>query len=1306
MISIIDITSVDIISLEKKSIKYDSFEEIINQIMFPYFNIIPTNKRNVLQLQYKKVDNYLKYDNITAFIMNKSNMPRDEIIQKLSKWFRITLSDAEKEYEKREGEIVMEMEKGGDKKYFKTKTDGFVNITIKMLSPVDMEFEITGFKYFETYNRIIQLLKILINLTNMKINMEGIDINKLEKGLHEIKDDGNLIKLKDVEKDDIMENDIEPEYLDNDEKILYEEENGEIPVDNDMYKDFLDIVAEYKDAPEGEQQEDINIEEEVEGVGKHRAKFFFKQLKDADKDLFDYVRPKDKKNEKRSRKDYSTLCSGRYPIVINKQQKNIIDKNYPKSYENFLKIGTTPELAEKNIYICPKIWCPKSMISMTDEQFNSNNKKCPFEGEEPIYLKNSYWKEDSKRYIGVLDPYTHPKDFCLPCCFKHDITRGKKRENLDICKKRKPDLIYINEQHKEEVVQVEIIKEFDETIIGNPKYIKGEFNWPLHTGHYGLLPLSLINILGNKICGDRQDGTGNMQMDKDCYLRRGSTNKDQSFLACIVEILDNPDIQSIKDIYKLMNNITLERFISLENGKILKVFINENFSIFDKNNFIEFKDWFLNNKQYALKFNLGKIYRTLLSDVIQSFSINLRHYKDIIREFIIYNGYKHFIEYITSQNQKDHRILIDLINCEKEILNPKKINIIIIDISYGKLTVQCPFNRNNKESYNRNNPFAFIIWNGKYYEIISKVKYNKKYGIDTRYNFYYKNCDIEIKNLIDFVCNNCLDDTVVPEKQINDIVINSGLKPKYIVLDYNFKAKGILLSQNVYVPFLKSISIFSIVKKRFIYYSDLINYKCKINAKSIYTNLAKMNSFYKVKLSNDKYLLLEKDIIIPLNLKQEDVKYTIFEDDLEIFISHEREDERKSVISIVNKNKKMFSVFLNSVITYINMHEDIRYEIDFLTNFKNPFPMNFKRLKLSVLMNNIIEKVIVIPENQDAKDIINNSKEAVIPCPDLLWEKCLVGLPKDKVKEFVIKVSEQLLIDDSFYFDNRTKIFRHEITEFLFEHHDIIVGKHKDYIKRLQDPYKMLNEKLDEEFSEYIFTKNINIVDYIQLLIGPNPEFKNNYDKFKLILRNSFVIDVDKIYTNMYIYQLFESIYKTIHIGNIGVDSLYLKNIVNTYLINDYETDGLSELIQNKSFDFLWKEYKKKNKEVLLTMVKPPLNICIKFFGGAQYYPGLYELRILSEFVDVNILIFSRANKLNENGLEFINNRSANYILLYHKYDNKLNRDIYNLIVIDDIKRKSIFNKIELKTVINILKLKDIFVEIDVDAKDLLQAIE
>lgn len=1298
IMTITTINSVDTISMEKISIKYDAFPDIIQQLMFPYFNIISVKEKNQLFLQYKKIDNYMKYDNITSFIMNKSNVDKNEVIQQLSKWFRIPLSDAEREYEKREGEIIMEMGKQGDRKFFKPKTDGFLNIKIKILSAVDMEFEISGFKYFETYDRIISLLKVLINLANKNVKVEGINIEKLEKGLYEVRKE-DVIKLKDIDKNDILEKDIEPEYLDVEDKKEYEENQGEVAVDNELFKDFMDIVAEYKDAPDAAPQPE-DAEDAADAAqqladatpaDKNKAKYFFKQLKDADKDLFDYSKMKDQPR----RRDYSTLCSGRYPIVINKEQKNIIDKSYPKSYNNYLRVGSTPELAEKNYYICPEIWCPKSKVSMTEDQFNENNKQCPFEGEEAIHLKHSYWQKDSKRYIGVLDPYIHSKNFCLPCCFKHVTTRGKKRENLDICKKRKPDLLYLDEE------KVEIVDEFDEELItGNPRYIKSEYNWPLQSAHYGLLPKELIEILGTRICGDRADGTGHMIIDKECYLRRGSSNKDQSFLACIIEILDNPDITSIKDFNEILTQkLSLERFISLENGKILKIFVNSQFSIFEKANFQEFSEWFIENKKYAFKFNLGKVYRSLLNKPAV-FTKNIRHYQDIIREFMIYNGYKHYIAYINDTSQiKDHRILIDLINCEKEYINIRKNNIIIISIQQNKLILQCPFNRNNAESYNRNNPFTFILWNGKYYETMTKVKYNKEYGIDTRYNFYYKNADLEIKKLIDFACDNCLNDESIPDKQISDIEIATGLKAKSLVLDYGFKAKGILLNKNVYVPFVKSFSIFNLVRKRFIYYSDLINYKCKIDIKPMYTKLAKLNIFYKVKSAKASHILLENNIIIPINLKKEDIEYTVFEDDLEIFIGHEKEDERTNIIKVINENKKLFSVFLNSIITYINSNESILNEIHFLTDFKNPFPMNFKRKKLAAIMETIVSNILIVPNTPESQDLIDNSKDALIPCPDALWEKCLLGMPKEKLNEFVIKISEQILINHGFYFENRIKTFKYTPDEFLFEHHDIIVGKHKDYIKQIQDPFKILNERLDEEFADYIFKPQQEKPDYIADFIG-KAEFKNNYDKFKNVVRNSFVVDVDSKYTNMYMYQLFECLYKAISSKTSTLDSLYLKNMVRTYMINDYETESISEMIQSKTFDHLWKEYKKKNKEEYIAAVKPPIGICETFFGSAQYYPSIYELRILSEFIGVNVIIFSRTSKNNESGLEFINNQSANYILMYHKYDSKLIRDIYELIVIDENKRKTILNRLDIKELLNLLKLKDIYVEIDVPVED------
>jgi hypothetical protein len=226
-ITIVKINSVDTIALDKKSILYDKFPEVINTVMFPYFNIIPSHERNIMLLQYKKVDNYMKYDNITAFIMKRPTLSKENIIREVSKWFRISWDEAANEYERREGEIIMEMENKGGVKVFRPRTDGFLNIRISITSPVDMECEISGFKYFAMHDRIIELLKVLINLTNTPISIEGIlDVKKIEKGLYDKTHNGALLKLKDVEKEDIREEEIEAEYMEDEEKGEEEDNDG------------------------------------------------------------------------------------------------------------------------------------------------------------------------------------------------------------------------------------------------------------------------------------------------------------------------------------------------------------------------------------------------------------------------------------------------------------------------------------------------------------------------------------------------------------------------------------------------------------------------------------------------------------------------------------------------------------------------------------------------------------------------------------------------------------------------------------------------------------------------------------------------------------------------------------------------------------------------------------------------------------------------------------------------------------------------------------------------------------------------
>jgi hypothetical protein len=1275
--NIIKVTAVDSIALKGVTIKYENFKDTIQSTMFPYFNLLESKDRNRLVLQYKKVDNYMKYDNITAFVIERAYKPADEVITELSKWFRMTYADAKREYEKRQGEIVLEIKKEEDKKFYKPKVDSFVNIVINTSSPIDMDFEVREFKYFETHTRIIELLKVLIILTNNNKH-DVIETSKIEKGLYTRIDDDGAIKLKDVDKDDIIiEEDGEKEEFKETGKVVV----GEL---DDDYMALLDDYEQQEDAPEDKK-------EETKKTGLVGLEGILQKLKEGDFDLVSY------KSQSKKREDYATKCTGRYPIIINKNQKDSIDSKHPGSYKNFLKTGSTPALANRNYYICPDVWCPKSMVSMTTSDYDAN--KCPFDGEKAIVFKEKY------NYIGILPPSNHPKGHCVPCCFKKDTSKGSVKNRIDECKQSNPDLLYFNtEEHVETVKTIEEdVNKFNQ----NPKYIKKENNWPLPHGHYGVLPNELFKILGSKKCADNENGAGNMNVDSDCFLRQGSSNKEQSFLACLNDILDS-DVDFKKLIEK---NLTLEQFIALENGKILKAFINDRLDIFNPKYFQDFVKWFLNQRTYVIKFNLGKVYNVLKTSP-KEFSKSLRYFKDIIREFMVYNSYYHFISYIKTNKCNDHRVLLDLFNSEHDVLNPKNINLVVIVIKDNKIYIQCPMNRNRDKLYDINHPFAFMIYNQTYYELLTKVTFTKKEKVTTKKTFRYATTTPEMQILIDFIMNNCFDVTPLPEKIIADIEIATGLKTKYLVIDYGFKIKGVLLKDNVYVPFEEKFAIFNLLRKRFIYYSDLINYKCVGDARKVYSNLK--NPFYKIKTATDKYFILENNIVIPLNMKKSDIHYNIFEDDLDIFIGFEKEDPRKIIISIINENKKIFSVFLNAVLSHINSNSHIKAEINFITDHKNPFPMNFKRKKLADIMETIIDNVIIKPDTDIAKSIIDKYCEegdnCVVPCPDPDYDKCLLGLPKEELDKFKFKVSEQLLINNNFYFDSRTKIFRYSTSELLFEHHDIVLEKHNDVINRIQDPFQILYEKLDNEFGDYIFDKNSEInVNYITEFIGNAPDFIKTYSKFKSYrhsLKNALVVQIQD-YNNMYLYRWFSVLTKVINRDDI--DPVYFKSLVKSHIVSDYETNTIENLLENMSFKAILKDSKDKS------VYKPPLNKCTSIFESVHYYPSIYEIAIMADYIGINVIVLTRSSekKKNESGIHFIDNRSSHYIILHHKYDSENSRDIYyvvgihdgdvklnlikdNKIDLDKLNIKYVFNKPNIKDLVAVARNEGVLVELDV----------
>lgn len=1183
-INIIEMSTNNSVIFENKTIKYDNFESTIKNKLFPYFNILPINEPNIMFLQYKKIDNYIKYDNIQAFITRNYKLEKDAMIELLMSDFLMSKEESERQYEAwlkmNQVEVIMKDEK----KIIKPKSDTFVNLKIRLGRALDLDCTITGLKNIDLQKRLLSLLKVLVDFSNKPIKPEerSFDYDKEMYPLEKKKD--TFIEEKDfgieIEDDDI---ELDPEFLDIEKDIIEAKEKSASP-------------------------EKLT---KKQGRGKGLV---LERLLDYDKNLFHYEVTKDQK-----RKDYATVCTGRQPIAITKEEKQFIDSKYPGSYEGYLKVGSTPELMKKNYYICPAIWCPLSKTSMTYDDYKKN--KCP-KGEDPILSTNkSYWGEGEKaltrkRFPSVLDVNIHPKGFCMPCCFKLDSTKDgtRNKDRLKKCYEKTPDLIQIHENSQ--VTKPNTTPETPIDIIGNPRYILNDDKIPLENQRFGLISAQLGKILGNK-----RGNTGLVAQDVDCYLRKGVDNKESPFIAALLNIIDNNELKTIDDFTnKIIKSLTIDKYIQIENGKMLKLFINNEFDI--QTNYKSFVKWFQEQNKYIKMFNLHKILKEVTS--VSSFDQEkLISYKEIIREFMIYNSYKHFMDYIKDPNYtKDHRVLIDFLNIDHSIINVNYYNIVLIEEFGDHLNILCPFNRDTKNFINPNNPFVFIIQNGKYYETLNYIIGGNLKNI--KYKFEYKNSPIEIQNLIKYFYNNC-STQLKNEKTGEDLCLflqSNGYKIKYYVIDYSMRVRGLLLQNNLYIPFIKKIDVFNVKKSKFIYYNDIVRFKCiSDDVETIYNKLLEFDEYYKIKSKHQDYLVLKNDTIIPLRLNKNDVSYQLFNDDLDIFIMHKEERE----IINLKDSQKYFDKMIVAFIEYINKKEDIKKEIEFIINPINPLPRNFKRKKLFDLLMQISKDL-----SETNIDLVN-------------------------------KLTEKLLIRTSINLFGKLKTYSSSNNEILLDHHDILNKKLDEAIEYQRNPYKLLSERLNQAFGEYVYDD----IDIYQNVFPKDYELSDVFNKFKPTLTNYGFkkISSDGIYDINYLYNLFISINNYLNPRRKLTINI-IKSIIRNKIIKDHNSndDDLDEFYNNPAYQFLSNS---KNNT-------PKLEKCIEIFDSMYYYPCDYEIKILAELLQINVVLLARQGKkvkfgvkIPHDGIDVIHNNSDHYVLLEkHHIETKGKENLYRFDII------------------------------------------
>ena len=473
---------------------------------------------------------------------------------------------------------------------------------------------------------------------------------------------------------------------------------------------------------------------------------FFNRLKTRDSKLF-LVK------EEGNYKAYSRSCPSnvrRQPVILTDSEKDKIDRNHPGSYDKAIKYGSSPD--KQYWYICPRYWSLKHNTSLTEEEVKSgkygkiiplNAKKVPDDANIYEFTDNKIHKDKNDKYIthypGFLKADNHPNGLCVPCCFRawdspeqvkrrEQCIKGVEEEGKE--EKEEEDEEEKGERKEEEKEEEELktkepiksvkTKRFKIKILEEPEqidkskkvtkklkqldyYIKGPEKFPLEKERWGYLPLSLQLFLNtdNTKCYISKINT-NLKPNHTCILRQGvEYNKNQSFLACIADafkdISNTPKSLSIKEFKKiLINSLSIDIFVSLQNGSLIKVFENDK------------KDVIISD--IYKKSNLYK-------------NINKSDKNSIFLLKTIITSYELFIEYLNDDNIIiDYKYLWDLICKPNKKLFPKGINLVILELLNNDITdnvsLICPSNHYSSEFFDINKRTLILMKQEQLYEPI------------------------------------------------------------------------------------------------------------------------------------------------------------------------------------------------------------------------------------------------------------------------------------------------------------------------------------------------------------------------------------------------------------------------------------------------------------------------------------------------------------------------------------------------------------------------------------------------------------
>lgn len=507
------------------------------------------------------------------------------------------------------------------------------------------------------------------------------------------------------------------------------------------------------------------------------GRYVISELHRADASLFDTTGKE---------KLYSRICGHvnlRQPIRVSPKEIDRIERAFPGSLTGTVATGSTPDAVANNRYICPKVWCPKSRVAMTLEQYDANGKRCPnpdIREEALVFDSESYWK-GRDRHPGFLDPKFHPDGLCMPCCF---LKPGRKKSRCATSSSGG-----------------------EAESMSNARYIYSD-NTVLPDGRFGFLPPTLHTLL-NAGSPCAKHVTTHLTNRTSCILRKGVASSQHSLFDCVAMVLGISSGRALVELVRA--ELDPRTFLTLHQGAIATAFLPRSLTtaLADPIAVQSFVEWFTNLTEDRIEgFQLREVHRAVVSGLFQqAIAAGVGSSKDLAvlqatREYALFLSLHAYLAAL--EKARTHELLLDLINVAPGWLNPRRIYLIIVkrdSVADTDYTVSCPV---KSAAGTRRDPerVAFLVQQGDHYEALCRVT-GIRGAIDESFSFDAQRVP-GARALLSMVASTCMHSVASPNDARAASVVRAMRMLQepaaFQVIDYRLKCVGFLTATGMYVP--------------------------------------------------------------------------------------------------------------------------------------------------------------------------------------------------------------------------------------------------------------------------------------------------------------------------------------------------------------------------------------------------------------------------------------------------------------------------------------------------------------------------